>query len=149
MTDITHKFEQRDQTPIPEFTLQRKYIDLIKSGKKTVEGRINSGGFKNFKVGDRVKFFDGKHPDYYVICEIVGIGRYMGFRQMLEAEGVTKMIPEAESLNEAVSIYNRIPSYPERAKRNGVISLRIKVIDLSSEVTSGEILTEDDNSDES
>ena len=54
---------------------------------------------------------------------------------MLEREGVNKMIPEAESLNEAVGIYNRIPSYPEKAKRNGVIALRIKVLGTEDEGT--------------
>jgi len=125
MTKGTPKFEQKEQPQIPEFTLQRKYIELIQSGRKTVEGRINSGGFRNFKVGDKLRFFDGKNPDFDVKCEIVGVERYTGFREMLETECVTRMIPYAESLNEAVAIYNRIPSYPERAKRNGVIALRI------------------------
>lgn len=132
--DQPQKFEQKDE-PIPEFTLHRKYIDLIKSGKKTVEGRINSGGFKNFKVGDKVKFFDGKNPNFFVVCVITGIGKYATFREMLEREGVNKMIPEAESLNEAEGIYNRIPSYPERAKRNGVLALRIKVFETEAEGT--------------
>ena len=145
MTKDKPRSEQNEQPQIPEFTLQRKYIELIKSGRKTVEGRINSGGFRNFKVGDKVRFFDGKNPDFDVICEVVGVGRYAGFRQMLETEGVAKMIPDAESLNEAVAIYNRIPSYPERAKRNGVIALRIKVIglNLESPESSTEINTDD------
>lgn len=146
MTKDKPRFEQNEQPQIPEFTLQRKYIELIKSGRKTVEGRINSGGFRNFKVGDQVRFFDGKNPDFDVICEVVGMGRYAGFKQMLEAEGVPRMIPDAESLNEAVAIYNRIPSYTERAKRNGVIALRIKVINPNDESATG---TAEGDTDES
>ena len=36
---------KQDSEKIPEFTLQKQYIDLMKTGQKTVEGRINSGGF--------------------------------------------------------------------------------------------------------
>lgn len=115
-----------EQAVIPEFTLRRKYIELIKSGDKTTEGRINSGGFRRLKEGDKVRFFDGREPEFSVLCEILGIGRYRSFREMLEREGFESMIPDAKSLGEAVGIYNRIPSYPDRARKNGVLALRIK-----------------------
>lgn len=125
---LEYKHRTEAFSEIPEFTLRRKYIELIKSGEKTTEGRINSGGLKRLNEGDLVKFFDGKEPEFNVLCEITGIGRYKGFREMLEKEGFTTMIPDAKSINEAVNIYNRIPSYPERANRNGVLALRIKVV---------------------
>jgi ASC-1-like (ASCH) protein len=117
-----------EQSEIPEFTLRRQYIELIKSGKKTTEGRINSGGFKHLIEGDKVKFFDGKEPEINVLCEILGIGKYASFSEMLTKEGFQTMIPDARSLDEAVGIYNRIPTYPERARKNGVLALRLKVV---------------------
>ena len=125
--EFRHSTEMASE--IPEFTLRRRYIELIKSGEKTTEGRINSGGFRKLNEGDRVIFFDGKEQSVNVLCEIIGIGRYKSFTEMLAKEGFKTMIPDAKSLDEAVSIYNRIPSYPERAKKNGVLALRIKVVD--------------------
>lgn len=127
-TEAGNPNEQRRSVPFQEYTLQRKYIDLILSGEKTVEGRINSGGFARVRVGERIKFFDKRNQNSSVICEVTGIGRYRSFREMLIHEGVTNMIPDAESLEEAESIYNRISSYSQRAKQNGVLALRIKVV---------------------
>lgn len=127
---MTREFgrKQENKSEIRQFTLQRKYIEFIKSRRKTAEGRINSGGFSRLNEGDKIRFFDGRDPDYGIVCEINGIARYKGFREMLEAEGFSTMIPDVESLEEAVNIYNKIPSYTERAKRNGVLALRISVI---------------------
>ncbi len=120
----------REQSKIlvPGYTLQRTYIDLIRRGSKTIEGRINSGGFSRLEEGSQIKFFDRREPTYDVLCNILGIGRYKTFIEMLEAEGFLNMIPDASSLDEAVRIYNGIPSYPERARRYGVLALRLQVV---------------------
>ena len=46
---------------------------------------------------------------------------------MLVSEGFKKLIPTARSLEDAVAEYNRIPSYPERARRNGINAIRLEV----------------------
>jgi len=108
--------------------MKRKYLKQVISGEKTTEGRIHSGPFKNVQQGDRIRFFNDGGPYISALCEISEVNEYKTFREMLEGEGYSTMIPDARSLNEAVSIYNRIPSYPERAEENGVVALKLRVI---------------------
>lgn len=122
---------KQDSENIPEFTLQKQYLDLIKTEQKTVEGRINSGGFSNLQVGSKVKFFEGKNPKSFVVCEILEVNSYSTFREMLEAEGVENMLPGVASLEKGVQIYEKIPGYKERCQRSGCVGLKIRVLEQS------------------
>lgn len=122
-------FNNREiQKIIPEINMKRKYLKQIISGEKTIEGRINSGPFRNLHQGDRIKFFNDSGVYISALCEVGEVHKYKGFQEMLEKENYRTMVPDAGSLNEAVNIYNGIPTYPERAKEKGVVALRLKVI---------------------
>lgn len=108
-----------------DITLRNEYINLIKSGAKTVEGRISSGMMLKFKQGERLKFYAGANQ---VVCEIVGIKRYQGFKEMLQGEGYKKCLPNVTSLDAAVAVYHNIPSYQQRASQSGVLAIEIKVV---------------------
>jgi ASC-1-like (ASCH) protein len=123
------RFNSREiQKRTLEFNMKRKYLKQIISGEKTKEGRINSGPFKKVYQGDKIKFFNDSSPYISALCEISEVNKYEGFREMLEKENYKTMVPNVDSLNEAVSMYNRISTYPERARKNGVVSLSLKVI---------------------
>ena len=108
-------------------TLYPKYIDQIRSGGKTIEGRINSGMCLAFKAGDTIRFF---HPRGAkdVNCSISAVRSYRSFAEMLQKEGHQKCLTDVRSLQEAVTIYDKIPGYSERAARSGVLAFEIKVI---------------------
>lgn len=112
-----------------EFTLQKKYLDFIKQGKKTVEGRINSGLFQQVKKGDRIKFFNNKNPKEFVICEVVFINEYPTFKEMLTGESVELMLPNCDNIESGVAIYENIPTYQERCKKHGCIAIGVKVLE--------------------
>lgn len=114
---------------IPEYTLQPKYISLIRRGLKTKEGRIYSGGFKNLQINQRIKFFSGKNPEDYVLCQITSLNTYNYFDQMLQNEGVENMLPGVKTVDEGVKIYENIPSYRNRANKSGVISIGVVVLE--------------------
>ncbi len=128
MTSKERFTNQETQKTIPEVTTKRKYLQQIISGEKTAEGRINSGPFKNVQQGDKIIFFNDGDRYISALCEILEVQKYPGFQEMLEGEGYQTMIPDAHSLREAVDVYNRIPTYPERARENGVVALKLKVI---------------------
>ena len=48
---------------------------------------------------------------------------------MLRTNGYKNYLPETSSLEEATNIYHSFPGYQSRAKSNGVISLKVEVID--------------------
>jgi len=114
---------------IPEFTLHKKYLDQIKSGLKIAEGRINSGAFKNVQPDSKIKFFDGKNPQSYVICKIISVRKYSTFRNMLVDLGINNMLPGISDIDKAVKIYDDIPGYRERCRMHGCLGLEIQVIE--------------------
>lgn len=111
-----------------EITLREPYISQIRQGRKTIEGRINGGIVLQYKEGDTIRFFEGRNPRNDVTCRITRITTFRSFREMLQASGFQKCLPEVRSLEEAVEIYDRIPGYAERASRSGVRALHVELI---------------------
>jgi ASC-1-like (ASCH) protein len=109
-----------------QLTLKKPFIAPIRSGIKTIEGRINSGAPSKFKVGDKLRFFYPQDERDDVTCEITKIEKFNGFKEMLEATGYQKCIPGARSLQEAAHVYDSIPGYTDRARQNGVIAIHLK-----------------------
>jgi ASC-1-like (ASCH) protein len=110
---------------IDECPIQRKYFDMIKNGRKTIEGRINSHPFTKWHENQEVRFKNGSD---FVRCKIVRMTAYKTFEAMLNFEGYTSCIPDARSLKEAVDIYQKIPNYPSKEKQSGVLAIQIQVI---------------------
>ena len=50
--------------------LRQPYLQWIKEGKKTVEGRINSGLPAKFRPGDEVTFFGGPHSIQVQVVQV-------------------------------------------------------------------------------
>lgn len=107
-------------------TLYPKYIEQIRSGGKTIEGRINSGMCLAFKAGDTIRFFHAKSPRD-VTCSIKEVRTYRSFAELLQKEGYQRCLTDVHSLQEAITIYDKIPGYSERAARSGVLAFEIKV----------------------
>jgi ASC-1-like (ASCH) protein len=105
-------------------TLKEPYVSLIRSGEKTIEGRIRSGMFYGVKIGDRFRFFSHMGDVY---CRVTQVKHYASFLEMLVKEGFKKCIPQVHSLEAAVGIYDKIPGYTERAKAAGVLALHLSV----------------------
>lgn len=109
-----------------EATLKNVYLNQIKSGQKTIEGRINSGMFLRVQEGDKFRFFSNNDE---VNCTITKINKYKSFAEMLQAEGYKKCLPNVSTLEAAVKAYSVIPGYDERASRSGVLALHIVKMD--------------------
>lgn len=110
-------------------TLKKPYIYQIRSGKKTVEGRIYAGSILNYREGGMLRFFYTQNPRDDVTCKITKIEKFSSFRQMLESCGVQNCLPEVGGdLEKGVRVYENIPSYKERAKEQGVAAIHLQVI---------------------
>ncbi|MCE2982620.1 MAG: ASCH domain-containing protein [Parachlamydia sp.] len=107
-------------------TLKQPYLNQIISKVKTVEGRINSGQFRNIRAGSHIIFFNGGTE---VECKIIAKRPYNSFRDMLESEGVKKCLPNVNSVDEGARVYDSIPSFTQRANQNGVVALELEVIE--------------------
>ncbi|MCX6991378.1 MAG: hypothetical protein NTX49_10030 [Chlamydiae bacterium] len=106
-------------------TLGKQYIQQIRSGTKTYEGRIHSGPFRNYRIGDRVTWFAGQDS---VTTEITDLKVFKTFEEMLTAVGFKKMLPLVATFELAAAAYHTIPSYTDRARQSGVVALGVKLI---------------------
>lgn len=112
-----------------ESSLLPKYLELIRSGRKTVEGRIRTGKWSDVITGDRFRF-ESSDPSaglLPVLCRVTSVRPYDSFRSMLEAEGVDRCLPGITDMDEAVEVYRSIPGYREREAVDGVVGVGVQV----------------------
>lgn len=105
--------------------VMQQFIHPIRSGAKTIEGRINAGNPATFKVGDNIRFLCPPNETDDVLCCITTIEPFTSFKEMLEKTDFKKCIPSANTLDEALAVYDSIPGYKERAREHGVLAIHI------------------------
>ncbi|MBD3273460.1 ASCH domain-containing protein [Candidatus Dependentiae bacterium] len=111
---------------IIKLSLMHKYFENIKSGKKTIEGRLNKEKYQKLKINDKIEFKSNKTNEK-IICKITHINKYSNFKTMLINEGINNMLPKINNLKEAIKIYESIPGYKENVKKYGTIAIGIKI----------------------
>lgn len=82
-----------------EINIQEPYFSHILAGTKTVEGRLNKGKFFELEVGDILKIND--LVEYTVLAKNI----YPSFREMIEIEGLENVIPDKNTIEEALDVY--------------------------------------------
>lgn len=112
--------------------VMQQFIHPIRMGLKTIEGRIHAGNPATFKVGDTIRFFCPPNEADDIHCTIVKIEPFASFKEMLEKTNFKHCIPSAHTLEEALAVYDSIPSYKERAKEHGVLAIHIKTQKMES-----------------
>ncbi len=112
-------------THIESCTLKREYIEQIRSGAKTVEGRVNTPLFQRYKEGMLVRWYGS---DSEVLTRIVSIKRYPSFEEMLKGVGFKRLLPLVSSESQAASEYHKIPTYSDKVKRFGAVAFEVEVV---------------------
>ena len=107
--------------------IHKKYIDLIRTGIKTVEGRVFKEKYKKFQEGDYIKFEDTLDVNHFIFCQMVGKTFYPSFRAMLITEKLEKCLPGLDSIEEGEAVYHGFPFFEAESKIYGVIALKIKL----------------------
>ncbi len=91
--------------------VEAKWFALIKSGTKTVEGRVCRDDWQRlyteWKGPQLITFTCGTDS---IVRVITGIVKYTSFTELLEQEGVKHVLPRC-TRDEAVAVYAKI--YPE------------------------------------
>ena len=103
---------------IIEINVQEPYFSSILSGEKTVEGRLHKGKYLDLQIGDILKI------NNEVEFNVVGKNVYTTFREMIEGEGLKNVIPDKETVEEAVSVYYKFFSEEDELKY-GVVGIKI------------------------
>jgi len=107
-------------------TIKQPWFNLIKSGKKTVEGRLNSGLFAKLQIGNIITWL---HHDMKCKVKIISIKKYDSFRTMLEKEGLDKVLPTIDNIDEGVKLYRQY--YSEEREKVGVLAIEMELYNQS------------------
>lgn len=108
--------------------LSQPWFDLIKSGGKKYEGRINTGFWKDLKVKDTFIFYDGKEQSYKV--EVVSTREYKNFKDGITDVGLNNILPpEADNTIEQ-AIQNVYYKYytKQQEMTYGIVMLQFKIV---------------------
>ncbi|CAE5965964.1 unnamed protein product [Arabidopsis arenosa] len=101
-----------------ELHVQEPYFTQLKDGQKTVEGRCAVGDYMRISSGAFILF------NKCLLLEVQDVHHYTSFSEMLRVEGLAKVLPGVESIEEGVQVYRNF--YPEEKERmNGVVAIHV------------------------
>jgi len=114
--------KKSEKINIHTLRMDEKYFDLIKSGKKTYELRMNDDKRKMMKIGDEICFV--KRPDLkeYFYKKIRGLHYYKTLEEMVENIDVKLM--GFDSKEEVIDVMNKF--YSEELKTLDVVAIEIE-----------------------
>jgi ASC-1-like (ASCH) protein len=113
--------------PKYELPLSEPWFTLISLGLKTVEGRKNSGRFKEMQVGDLVTWTNEDFKSRCVLTRITRKKEYKTFKEYLETEGLQVCLPGMPDIERGLSVYFKYYT-PEDEAKNGVIAIGLEVV---------------------
>ena len=103
-----------------------RYFQQIRSGLKTVEGRIAKEKFCSLREGQELEFFSENNR---LFTRILEIKQFPTFKQLLEHYGLKTCLPEIDCLEEGVKIYHSFPNYKENESKLGVVGIKIILLE--------------------
>lgn len=109
--------------------VSQPYLDQIRSGRKTYEGRLASKIDEwGLELGQFIKFYDEHNSDISVVVKVISLTKFPDFGTAFDEFG-DKLIPD-KTRNEVVQIYNDIYS-PDLIRDIGVVIIDLELIQLS------------------
>jgi ASC-1-like (ASCH) protein len=106
-----------------EMGIYKRYFDLIATGRKTTEIRVNDSSRKKIKEGSLIRFHcQGDH----VLTRVTRVARYATFDEMFDHESVASVNPLA-TRDEQLANIRQI--YPPEREALGVVAIGIELVD--------------------
>ena len=102
--------------------LYRRYFDLVSSGRKTIEVRVQYANLRNLGPGQYIRFACGKDD---CLTRVVRVARYTSFEEMLDTEGPANVNPDSPREEQLTNI-RRI--YGPEKEALGVLAIQIERI---------------------
>ena len=110
---------------LKQMWIKRPYFQLIKSGQKTLEGRIGYPSMRRVEKGETVLLKTGGDE---IKIKIIDIRKYNDFQDALKHEDISRLLPGVKPEN-ALEAYERI--YPEwKVKQyGGVLIFELELLE--------------------
>ena len=108
--------------------LRPEFFELIRSGKKEYEVRLNDEKRQQISVGDRIIF--KKEPDLFegVIVTVEQIKRFNSFYKMAETLSLKSLGYPDKNAEQIADMYHKIYSEDDEQKY-GVVAFKIKLVE--------------------
>lgn len=103
--------------------IHNEYLQLIKSGVKTLEIRVGYDHIKKVRPGDTLRLFSGADPTPFKV-NVAAVRTYRDFADLLANEDVGRALPGLSTI-EALKQLRRI--YPKRKEELGVLVFELKI----------------------
>jgi ASC-1-like (ASCH) protein len=102
------------------------WFGYLKSGQKTIEGRIKRGKYARIKAGDQIEV-NNENESEKVLVEVIRMKNYPTFKDMLAREPIGRLLPGVSGIDEGLSIYREFYSQDEEIKF-GVVAIEVKLL---------------------
>lgn len=99
-------------------SIQEPWFKHIINGEKSIEGRLCKGKFQKLKVGN-ILCING-----LVLYKVTAIRKYCLFEDMLQKEGIDRVLPGVTSIQEGCDIYHQFYKKEEEDKY-GVLAIEL------------------------
>ena len=103
------------------------WCGLIKSGKKTIEGRVCKGDWLSVNIGDIVIFYDDSKE---CKTKIINLHKRNSFAQLI-SDFKKKLLPtiDLSNIQNGVDIYRQFYTESDEQKY-GVLGIEVKLVDV-------------------
>ena len=100
------------------------YFTFLKNGQKTIEGRVRNGKYKHIKPDDTIKVLNNEETDNVEVL-VKRVAVYPSTKAMLENEPIKKLLPDVDTIDEAIKIYKRFYT-PEQELQFGMVAIEVE-----------------------
>jgi ASC-1-like (ASCH) protein len=115
-----------------EMGIYKRYFDLIASGRKTTEVRVNDSSRKKIKEGSLIRF---RCQGDEVLSRVTRVARYNTFEEMFDHESITSVNPLATREEQLANIRQ---IYPPEKEALGVVAIGIELVDPPDRDSAGQ-----------
>lgn len=105
---------------------QEPYFSYLKSGQKTIEGRLLKGKYAKIKIGDQILVKNIEETEE-ILVEVMALNFYPSFRDLVKTEKINKLLPNISTVEEGIQIYKQFYN-PEEEQIYGVVAIHIRLI---------------------
>jgi ASC-1-like (ASCH) protein len=121
-----HTMEKPEDVDYVEH-LSEPWFTLISLGLKTVEGRKNSGKFRDMDIGEVIEWVNSDFKPRRVRTKIVEKNVYKTFEEYLLTEGLDKCLPGMKDVEHGLSVYFKYYTKEQEAEF-GVVAIKLELV---------------------
>ena len=108
----------------------------IKSGIKTIIGKLNKGHISNLEINDHIIIINEKNTneiynDDIIKVKVVKYNYYKNAEELIMNEGVKSLLPGCKSISDGVKIYRKKHSAVEEEKY-GMVAIHFEILEIST-----------------